>query len=52
MGLHKFSTSGSNTVKFTEDEERIFDEFKEKCREKGIDHRSLVKKINYLYKLR
>lgn len=52
MSLHKFSTSDSEKVKFTEDEKQIFDEFKEKCKEKGINHKSLLKKINYLYKLR
>ncbi len=52
MGLKKFSTSESNKVRFTEDERDIFEDFKQECRDRGIDHKMLLKKINNLYRLR
>lgn len=52
MGLKKFSTPKSNKVRFTEDEKDIFEDFKKQCRERGIDHKMMLKKIFNLYRLR
>lgn len=52
MSLEKFSKPGSSTVRFTEDEEEIFNEVKKKCRERGINHRNFLEKVARLYKLR
>ncbi len=52
MALEKFSLKDSNKVKLTEDEKEILENLKKRCKEKGIDHRMFLKKLNNLYKLR
>lgn len=52
MTLEKFSNPKEGKIKLTEDEKEIFEDFKDQCREKGVEHRSLIKKIAYMYKLR
>ncbi len=52
MSLEKFRKPASTGVKFTEDEEELFNEMKTRCREKGINHRNFLEKVSLLYKLR
>ncbi len=51
MGLKKFSGDTKEKVKFTKDEKEIFEDFKDQCRERGIDHKMLLQKISRLYRL-